>query len=1128
MSSGTLTVDSGVTLTITGTYNGSGGTINNQGTIKLSGGSASFPGAGATINNGTANTMSNLEIASSGTVTLTSSIIIGGTLTLTGGKINTGGNVLTVGAISGGSSASYVVGSLKKTALAGAFTFPVGTSVGYTPLDISNATGGGDLTVQPTATVQPNVNAATSLKEYWTLTEAGSLTLDMTFNYLQTDVQGDESGYRIIRVSNGTPVAFPQNCPAVCVDASNNKATIQNVSEFSDWTLGQTVAPTAVRFGAARAESYAEGVLISWGSANEANNLGFNVYRELGGRRVRVNRGVIAGSALTVGAGVELRAGEGYRWWDADGTGAAQYWIEDLDLDGTRTMHGPLTTLAGTGDGRALAARLSQPALLDELNQRAQNDAGVFVTGRPAAAVAPASAGGAGVAEVAPAQQQQWQIAGGSAVKIGVKRDGWYRVMQEELVAAGLDPTADARLLQLYADGRQVPMRLNGVGTNLGAGGSIEFYGQGLDTPTTDTRVYWLVIGTEPGLRLPASRSTGKAGGGDKLLPAEFAPDANGNGATQGASDELDANHAQSLNGTPRAASETQGTSARSFAYTVERKERLLYFSSLLNGDAENYFGQLVSSQPVTETLTIHNLGKVGDKNPARLEVALQGVSAGAHALVVSFNGVELKRFSFNAQEHADETFTVPASLLREGDNEVKLSVAGNVTDLSLVDYLRLTYAHAYRADDNALRFTTQGAGPLTIEGFTGANIHMVDVTDPTSVFELEPRVSATADGFAASVRSAGGRTLFAFTDDLASRPASVAANQSSTWHDKEQGADLVIVTHRTLRESVAPLKTLRESEGLSVAVVDVEDLYDEFSYGAHTPQAIKDFLRWANENWRQSPHYVLFVGDATIDPRNYEGRGAFDLVPTKLIDTASMETASDEWLADFTGEGVASMSLGRLPVRTPQEAAAVVNKIVNFTPMAASQTALLVSDRAGTNDLNFDAATRSVAKLLPPDTATTFVSRNDGTADAVRGEVINGINAGPMIVNFVGHGSTTRWTGDDLLRPSDAATFSNGSRLPLFVMMTCLNGYYTGTVVDSLAEAVLKPAQGGAVAVWASSGTTIPVDQQLVNQELYRLLFNGQSPALGDAVRQAKLLTHDADIRRTWILFGDPSMRVR
>src|SRR6185436_21122350 len=107
MTAGTLTVDPGVTLTITGTYSVSGGTINNQGTIKLNGGSISFPGTGVTVNNGTAGTMSNLEIAS-GVVSLTTSMIVSGSLSVTGGTFDQGASFdLTAGTISVASGATF-------------------------------------------------------------------------------------------------------------------------------------------------------------------------------------------------------------------------------------------------------------------------------------------------------------------------------------------------------------------------------------------------------------------------------------------------------------------------------------------------------------------------------------------------------------------------------------------------------------------------------------------------------------------------------------------------------------------------------------------------------------------------------------------------------------------------------------------------------------------------------------------------------------------------------------------------------------------------------------------------------------------------------------------------------------
>jgi hypothetical protein len=258
----------------------------------------------------------------------------------------------------------------------------------------------------------------------------------------------------------------------------------------------------------------------------------------VGGRRVRVNKGVVAGSALKVGAATELRAGDGYAWWDAGASAAAQYWIEDVDLNGKRTLHGPFVPVAGAGDGRKIARVYAQPVLLDELNAKAWNKAGVFETGYPAAASEDASrttdeaasraqVEGANGGEVsasilsprtgelskssADAAARQWEIAGRNAVKIGVKRDGWYRVTQAELVAAGLDGNADPRFLQLFADGQQVPIRVRDAQGALAPDSFIEFYGRGLDTPTTDTRTYYLVVGAEPGSKLAKAQKLGTA-----------------------------------------------------------------------------------------------------------------------------------------------------------------------------------------------------------------------------------------------------------------------------------------------------------------------------------------------------------------------------------------------------------------------------------------------------------------------------------------------------------------------------------------------------------------------------------------------------------------------------------------
>jgi len=318
----------------------------------------------------------------------------------------------------------------------------------------------------------------------------------------------------------------------------------------------------------------------------------------------------------------------------------------------------------------------------------------------------------------------------------------------------------------------------------------------------------------------------------------------------------------------------------------------------------------------------------------------------------------------------------------------------------------------------------------------------------------------------------------------------------------------------------------LRESQGLKVAVVDVESAFDEFSFGAKSPQAIKDFLACAKDTWSRPPRYLLLVGDASFDPRNYLGYGFLDLLPTKLVDTTYLETASDDWFADFDGDGIGDIPVGRLPVQTAWEAATVVGKIVAYEGSAKLGRVLLVAD-ANDEENDFEGLSGRVRAALP---STVWV------AEVFRGQLGDGpakdlfarqLNLGQTLVNYVGHGSVTVWHGD-LLTSEEARALRN-YWFPFVASMTCLNGFFQDPQAESLAEALVV-APSGAVAVWASSGLTESASQVVIDEALLRLLFpaSGQGPTLGDATRAAKAATTDMDVRRTWILFGDPTTRLR
>ena len=322
--------------------------------------------------------------------------------------------------------------------------------------------------------------------------------------------------------------------------------------------------PTAIRFNDFTATSSNGSTVLNWQTGYEVDNLGFNVYRTVNGVRTQLNPSLIAGSALMVGSGTQLQAGQTYSWVDQQPVRGATYSVEDIGLNGVSTGHMEVAPKPGS------PAILGRSTLLTELSK--SDGKSIHITGYPQG-VSPTSdlpgdgslvtsASGSNTrgalitkTTVSKTLQNQWSIAALASVKMLINQAGWYRVSLNELYAAGLNPAANTSTLQLFVGGEEVPIKVTSQG--------VEFYAAGLDTPTTDSQAYWLVAGQQNGKRIAVSSAS----------------------ATSGAS--------------------------TSFNYTVQRKDRLNYVSSLLNGDTENFFGPLIAQPggptPSSQNVTIQH-----------------------------------------------------------------------------------------------------------------------------------------------------------------------------------------------------------------------------------------------------------------------------------------------------------------------------------------------------------------------------------------------------------------------------------------------------------------------------------------------------------------------------------------
>jgi hypothetical protein len=198
-----------------------------------------------------------------------------------------------------------------------------------------------------------------------------------------------------------------------------------------------------------------------------------------------------------------------------------------------------------------------------------------------------------------------------------------------------------------------------------------------------------------------------------------------------------------------------------------------------------------------------------------------------------------------------------------------------------------------------------------------------------------------------------------------------------------------------------------------------------------------------------------------------------------------------------------------------------------------------LVSDNA-TEDYEtvFEQMNEDAAALLLPSMGSPFkgyladyFSVEDLTLD-----IKSRINSGALLVNYSGHGSTQILAHEGIFDTWDVTELGNGEKLPFFVGMTCLAGYFAypeSWSFPSLAEALLRAEGKGAVAAFMPTGMTPPDGQQVLDRALFDAIFTEDIRTLGPAISQAKqtLVANGSEygeLSETFLLFGDPAMGLK
>jgi len=356
----------------------------------------------------------------------------------------------------------------------------------------------------------------------------------------------------------------------------------------------------------------------------------------------------------------------------------------------------------------------------------------------------------------------------------------------------------------------------------------------------------------------------------------------------------------------------------------------------------------------------------------------------------------------------------------------------------------------------------------------------------------------------------------------------------SSDLKSARNRADYLLVSPRAFLAAAQPLLGLRESQGLRTKAVAIEDVYQQFGFGEESPDALKAFLAHAYHYWQPpSPRYVLLLGDATYDPKDYLKTGVVNRIPPLMVTTSYLWTASDPAYAAVNGDdSLPDLALGRLPAETLDEARTMIDKIVTFESQGRDLTgpAVLVADNA---DLagNFEADAEDVASSVLAGRDVEKIYLRDLGA-ATRPTIQSAFDNGPSLVNYIGHGGIAVWASENIWNNLDVNTLAPQQQQPLLFTMNCLNGYFHFPNLNSLAEQFLKAEGKGAIAAFAPSGLSVDEPAHLYHKLVLAEITSGRHDRLGDAVLAAQnaYATSGAfpELLSIYHLFGDPALRIR
>jgi len=599
-----------------------------------------------------------------------------------------------------------------------------------------------------------------------------------------------------------------------------------------------------------------------------------------------------------------------------------------------------------------------------------------------------------------------------------------------------------------------------------------------------------------------------------------------------------------------------------------------------------SFFGRqfAVTDLDRSRTFTI-NLPNAVASEPAQLQMRLVSVTPGNHRFAVSLNGSTLGNLSILGLALSFEQyinlqaadFTLPAAnTIVNGSNGLQVSYShftggqASSNGQAYMDWFEVFYTAQLRAIENQLAFTVSPqtqSQTYRIGNFSSDAAELYDITNYANVQKFE--------GFEFN----GGNLTFTDAHPtglpkrfLALEPSkyktigNLQRSEISDLRNPAPAAEYIIITHEDFYSEAQRLESLRENGSsdnrLETEVVRISDIFANFSGGLYDPTAIRDFIKYAFDNLGIRPTYVLLMGDGDFDPKNIMSKTDKNWIPTfQTNDLASaskelreLETrTTDSWFTYVSGnDSDMDLAIGRITVQTLNDAISVVDKIVAYetapsfggwrnTITMVGDDELIGNGRPSIGDVVHIDQTENIAESDIPryfDVEKIYLSEFPKVIGASVGGVrkpaakealIQQINKGSLIVNYIGHGNPTVWSHESIFEQADNDRVQNDRRLTFFVAATCDWALFDNPDRQSQAEELLLADNRGAIGILTAARLVFSNSNYAFNRLFYQSLFNVSraTDRLGDAL----IFAHNRNGNQTndekFHLYGDPTLRL-